>query len=79
MSRLLKLHGLIGQLAHDTPDVLLDLPVVRQALEEQLIHTMVRCIAGGAGVEATMSGRRHSAIMTRFEEFWKHTLTDRFI
>jgi AraC-like DNA-binding protein len=69
MSRLLKLHKVIGQLAHDTPDVLLDMPEVRRALEEQLIHVIVRCIAEGAGVEATVGDRRHGAIMARFEEF----------
>lgn len=69
MSRLLKLHGLIGQLAHDTPDVLLDLPEVRRALEEQLTHVMVRCLATGTGVEPRTSDRRHGAVIARFEEF----------
>jgi methylphosphotriester-DNA--protein-cysteine methyltransferase len=69
MRRLLNLHRLIGQLAHDTLDVLLDLPEVRRALEEQLIHAMVRCLAEGAAVEPPISDRRHGAVMTRFEEF----------
>src|SRR5262245_18253112 len=47
MSRLLKLHGLVGQLGHDVPD-LLDQAEVRRALEQQLIHIMVRCLAEGA-------------------------------
>ncbi|KRQ14661.1 AraC family transcriptional regulator [Bradyrhizobium manausense] len=68
MSRLLKLHRTVGQLALDTPDIL-DLPDVRRALEEQLIHIMVRCLADGASIEATAGGRRHDAIVTRFEEF----------
>ena len=68
MSRLLKLHKAVGRLAHDTPEVL-ELPEVRRALEEQLIHLMVRCLAEGAGVETTTGGRRHDAIITRFEDF----------
>ena len=65
LSRLRKLHKAVGQLAHDTPDIL-DMPEVRRALEEQLIHVMVRCLAEGAGVEATMSDRRHNAVVARF-------------
>jgi AraC-like DNA-binding protein len=68
LSRLLKLHRAVGQLAHDTPDIL-TLPEVRRALEEQLIHVMVRCLAEGAGVGSTMGGRHHDAIIAHFEEF----------
>jgi AraC-like DNA-binding protein len=68
MSRLLKLHRTVGQLAHDTPD-LLELPEIRRVLEEQLIHVMVRCLADGASIETTTGGRRHDAIVARFEEF----------
>ncbi|WP_407174891.1 hypothetical protein [Bradyrhizobium sp. STM 3562] len=68
MSRLLKLHRIVGRLAHDAPDILA-LPEVRRALEEQLIHAMVRCLAEGAGVEVTTGGRRHDAIIARFEDF----------
>jgi transcriptional regulator GlxA family with amidase domain len=68
MSRLQKLHKAIGQLAHDTPD-LLEQPEVCRALEERLVHVMVRCLAEGAGVEATVAGRRNNAVIARFEEF----------
>jgi AraC-like DNA-binding protein len=67
MARLLRLHKTIGQLAHDTPDVL-GLPEVRQAMEEQLIHVMVRCLAEGTAVETT-TRRRHDAIIARLEDF----------
>jgi len=67
MSRLLKLHGVVGQLAHDSPD-LLELPEVRRALEEQLIHAMARCLADGAGVETSYREHRFSAIIAKFEE-----------
>jgi len=68
MSRLLTLHKTIGQLAHETPDIL-NLPEVRKALEEQLIHIMVRCLAEGDAVETTAGRRRHEAIIVRLEQF----------
>jgi AraC-like DNA-binding protein len=68
MSRLLKLHKAVGQLSHDAPDIL-EQPEVRRALEGQLMHVMVRCLAESVGVETTTGGRRHDAIVARFEEF----------
>jgi AraC-like DNA-binding protein len=68
MSRLLKLHDAVGQLAHDTPEIL-KLPEACRALEEQLTHLMVRCLAEGVGVEITAGCRRHDAVITRFEDF----------
>jgi AraC-like DNA-binding protein len=64
MTRLLTLHKIVGQLAHDTPD-LLEQPEVRRSLEERLIHVMVRCLAEGVDVQA----HRHDAVIARFEEF----------
>jgi transcriptional regulator GlxA family with amidase domain len=58
----------VGQLAHDTPDIL-ELPEVRRSLEEQLTHVMVRCLADGSGIDPTTGGRRHDVIVARFEEF----------
>jgi AraC-like DNA-binding protein len=68
LSRLRRLHNAVGQLAHDTPDIL-ELPEVRRALEEQLIHVMVRCLADAASIETTVAYRRHDAVVARFEEF----------
>jgi AraC-like DNA-binding protein len=51
-----------------TPDIL-ELPEIRRALEQQLIHVMVRCLADGARIETTTGGRRHDAIVAGFEEF----------
>jgi AraC-like DNA-binding protein len=68
MCRLLKLHKSVGQLAHDSPDIL-ELPPVLRALENELIHAMVRCLAEGAAVEPTAGGSRHDAIVARFEDF----------
>ncbi|WP_187435318.1 helix-turn-helix domain-containing protein [Bradyrhizobium cytisi] len=70
MVRLLKLHKSIGQLAHDSPDIL-DLPEVTRALEAQLTHVLVRCLAEGHSVEPTAGGRRTDSLLTRFVEFLK--------
>jgi transcriptional regulator GlxA family with amidase domain len=45
------------------------MPEVRRALEEQLLHVIVRCLADGASIETTLGGHRHEAIVARFEEF----------
>jgi AraC-like DNA-binding protein len=68
MSRLLKLHRAIGQLAHDTPDIL-QLPEVLRALENEFVHVMVRCLADAVDAETSTRGRRHDAIIARFEQF----------
>lgn len=67
-SRLMKLHQTATRLAHESPEVL-DLPEVCRALEEQLLHLMVRCLAEGASAEIKSCDRRHSAVVARFEEF----------
>jgi AraC-like DNA-binding protein len=68
MSRLLKLHKAVGQLAHDVPDILQQ-PEVLRALENELVHVMVRCLAEAVSVESTIGNRRHDAIIARFEDF----------
>jgi AraC-like DNA-binding protein len=68
ISRLLTLHRVVGQLAHETPD-LFDLPEVVKALEQQLIHAMIRCLAEGVPTDFRPGSRRHDTIVKRFEEF----------
>ncbi len=68
MLRLLNLHKTIGQLAHETPDIL-ELSEVSRALENELTHVLVRCLAEGHFVEPTTGGRRHDTILTRFVRF----------
>jgi AraC-like DNA-binding protein len=68
MWRLLRLYRVIVQLAHNTPDIL-QLPEVLRALENELVHIMVRCLADGVDVESTIGDRRHDAIIARFEDF----------
>jgi transcriptional regulator GlxA family with amidase domain len=47
----------------------LELPEVCRALEEQMIHLMLRCLAEGASVETTTGDRRHDAIVAKFENY----------
>jgi AraC-like DNA-binding protein len=68
MLRLLKLHKDIGQLAHDTPDIL-ELPEVTRALENELTHILVRCLAEGRCMGQTNGDRRRDTILARFVEF----------
>jgi AraC-like DNA-binding protein len=68
MSRLLKLHEMVGQLAKMTPAIL-ELPEVVRALEQELIHLMIRCLTEGASLEMTSGRRRHDTIVARFEEY----------
>ncbi|MET3907820.1 AraC-like DNA-binding protein [Bradyrhizobium sp. S3.3.6] len=68
MLRLLKLHRTIGQLAHDTPD-LLQLPEVLRALENEFLYIMVRCLADAADEKTSTRSRCRDATIARFEEF----------
>ena len=68
MSLLVKLHEMVGQLAKATPDILA-LPEVARALEQELIHLMIRCLTEAASSGMTTGGRRHDAIVARLEEF----------
>jgi AraC-like DNA-binding protein len=68
MSRLLKLHRIVGQLAHDTPD-LFEEPELSRALEQQLIHLMIRCFADSVSTDLKPGARRHNALLRRFEDF----------
>ncbi len=68
MSRLLKLHEMVGQIAKTTPDLLV-LPEVARSLEQELIRLIIRCLTEGASSGMSTGGRRHDAIVARFEEF----------
>jgi transcriptional regulator GlxA family with amidase domain len=55
-------------MAAATPDVL-QLPEVSRALEQQLVHMMVRCLAEGVSSKITATGHRRDAIIARFKTF----------
>jgi AraC-like DNA-binding protein len=68
MGRLLRLHETTGQIARSTPE-LLEIPEVARALEQQLIHALVRCLTEG-DVSTLSKGTLHTeTIVARFEEF----------
>jgi AraC-like DNA-binding protein len=68
MSRLVRLHEVVGQIAKTAPDILA-MPEVARAMEQELIHVMIRCLTDGASSGMSTGGRRHNAIVARFEEF----------
>ncbi|WP_441260632.1 helix-turn-helix domain-containing protein [Bradyrhizobium sp. 521_C7_N1_3] len=68
MGRLLRLHEMTGEIAKNTPE-LLEMPEVARALEQQLIHALVRCLTEG-DVSTLSKGTLHTEIIVaRFEEF----------
>ena len=69
MTRLLALHREAGKLAEDAPDRLAH-PEVARALEQQLTHAMVMCLAEGTAVEVSAGTRRHSLIVARLEHLF---------
>lgn len=66
MSRLQKLHKTVGQMAQNTPSILV-LPEVVRSLEQQLIHLMVRCLTDGAFSGMTTAGQRRYSAVARLE------------
>jgi AraC-like DNA-binding protein len=68
MERLLTLHEQAGQLAKTAPKRLTQ-PQLARALEQQLIHVMVRCLGDSTRKESSGGDRHHSKIIARLEEF----------
>jgi transcriptional regulator GlxA family with amidase domain len=68
MSRLTALHRTLGLMARTAPD-LLENPEVSRALEQQLIHVMVRCLTEGTSSSITVAGHRHDLLVARFQAF----------
>jgi AraC-like DNA-binding protein len=68
MARLARLHRATRQLAQTAPDVFLR-PEVCNALEHELVHAMVTCLADDDELEPRSGWRHHSLIIRKFEEF----------
>ena len=68
MSRLLRMHEMVGQLARNTPEIL-SLPEVGRALEQELTLVMIRCLTEGEASGMSTGGRHHGMIIARFKEF----------
>ena len=67
MSRLLKLHAAAGLLAKRAPERLAH-PEVARALDQALVHAMVRCLTESIPVGKGATNRRHAAVIARFQE-----------
>jgi transcriptional regulator GlxA family with amidase domain len=69
MARLMRLHGAARQLVSSAPEIF-QRSEAYSALEHELVHAMVTCLANDnqADHEPT-AWRHHSAILGRFEEF----------
>jgi AraC-like DNA-binding protein len=67
MSRLVLLHSAARQLAIAAPDMIAH-PEVASALENQLIHAMMTCLAHEEPTTTGSAWRQHTAIINRFEE-----------
>jgi len=67
MVRLRRLHETACHLAADTPEILSH-PEVAKAMEEELVHTMVVCLAEAATVERKTSPHLRMPVMQRFEQ-----------
>jgi AraC-like DNA-binding protein len=67
MSRLLELHKSAAQFAKATPTLFAQ-PEVARALEQTLLHVMIRCLTDGAPDERIVGNRRHVAITGRLED-----------
>ena len=68
MSRLLKLHEMVGQIAATIPEVL-EVPEAARSLEQQLIQVLVGCLTESFSVQMTSGGRHYDKIVSRFEEY----------
>ena len=67
MARLLRLRAGAQRLAEVAPDALA-CPEVSNALESELVHAMVACLADETLPKPTSGWRHHTAVINRFEE-----------
>jgi AraC-like DNA-binding protein len=66
-ARLLSLHAKACRLAETKPEMIAH-PEVDRSLEQDLLHTLVNCLASDDGHEFSGPERHHKKIMDRFEE-----------
>lgn len=68
MDRLIRLHRAAGQLSRMAPGVLAK-PGVSKALEQKLVHAIVRCLTAPTTARAKRENTPHTPIIRRFEHF----------
>jgi len=66
-TRLLHLHAGACRLVEDSPEVIAH-PEVTRALEQELIHALITCLAPDAPPQARPIRARRAAVMNRFED-----------
>ena len=67
MARLRRLHQTADHMAATVPDILAH-PEVARAVEQELVHTMVRAIVEGTGTEPEPAPRHRVPVMRRLEK-----------
>jgi AraC-like DNA-binding protein len=67
-NRLLQLHAMVGGIASTTPD-LFEHPAVVKALEQQLVHALIRCATDGIPSVISVGTLRRRTIVAKLEEF----------
>ena len=73
MSRLLQLHQELSRLVEASDETLAHAEVVR-AIDDRLVHLMVRCLDESLPVTTTNAVRNHTRIIRRLEEFLAENL-----
>ena len=68
LALLLQAHAAVGLIAEATPDIFA-LPEVGRALEQKLIHLMIRCLAESDRSPASTGSQRQDLIVARLERF----------
>jgi AraC-like DNA-binding protein len=68
VSGLLKAHERCGKIARTTPESF-GRPGTVEALEQQLIYLMIKCLTEGKFSERTSGGYRRDRVVARFEEY----------
>lgn len=68
MARLSLLHAQAVEAARTMPD-LLAIPTVARALEQELVHLLVSCLAHDRPVQHRAASRQHARMIVRFQEF----------
>src|SRR5262245_35410267 len=68
MARLMALHDETGRLARIAPHILAR-PAIARALEQELVHAMVSCLARPDPSGTKSCSGRHARVIARFEDF----------
>jgi AraC-like DNA-binding protein len=68
---------LFRQACHLAGKRIIELPEVARALEQEMLHAIIHCLASDNAGEPVKARRRHAAVMVRFEETLSKLADDR--